>query len=102
MIGVPPTAGFLSKWFILSGAMQSANWTAVAVIVISTLLNACYFLPIVFRAFFRMPDAKGHEHDHGEAPWPIVVALTATSAGTVAMFLFPEIPYALAQRMLAR
>ena len=48
MIGLPPTAGFLGKWFILIGAMQTANWLAVAVIVVSTLLNAGYFLPIVY------------------------------------------------------
>ena len=55
MIGIPPTAGFLGKWFILTGAMQTANWIAVGVIIVSTLLNAGYFLPIVFRAFFREP-----------------------------------------------
>ena len=60
MIGVPPTAGFLGKWFILTGAMQTANWLAVAVIILSTLLNAGYFLPIVFRAFFREPSHHGH------------------------------------------
>jgi multicomponent Na+:H+ antiporter subunit D len=100
MIGVPPTAGFLGKWFILMGAMQTANWVAVAVIILSTLLNAAYFLPIVFRAFFRAP--AGHAHKSGEAPWPIVAALTVTAAGTVLMFFFPGIPYALAQLMIAR
>jgi multicomponent Na+:H+ antiporter subunit D len=101
MIGLPPTAGFLGKWFMLAGAMQTANWLAVAVIVISTVLNAAYFLPIVFRAFFREP-APGHEYEAGEAPWPIVVALTATSAGTVLLFMAPDIPHALAQSMIAR
>ena len=100
MIGVPPTAGFLGKWFILAGAMQTANWVAVAVIILSTLLNAAYFLPIVFRAFFRAPAA--HAHKSGEAPWPIVAALTVTAAGTVLMFFSPGIPYALAQLMIAR
>jgi multicomponent Na+:H+ antiporter subunit D len=100
MIGVPPTAGFLGKWFILAGAMQTANWVAVAVIILRTLLNAAYFLPIVFRAFFRAP--AGHNHKSGEAPWPIVAALTVTAAGVVLMFLSPEIPYALAQLMIAR
>jgi multicomponent Na+:H+ antiporter subunit D len=100
MIGVPPTAGFLGKWFILAGAMQTANWVAVAVIILSTLLNAAYFLPIVFRAFFRAP--AGDEHKPSEAPWPIVAALTVTAAGTVLMFFAPEIPYALAQLMIAR
>jgi len=102
MIGLPPTAGFLGKWFILTGAMQTANWLAVAVIILSTLLNAGYFLPIVFRAFFCEPAGHGHEHKSGEAPWPIVAALTATAAGTVLLFLWPEIPYALARSMIER
>jgi multicomponent Na+:H+ antiporter subunit D len=101
MIGLPPTAGFLGKWFMLTGAMQTANWLAVGVIVLSTLLNAAYFLPIVFRAFFLKPP-DDHGHATGEAPWPIVVALTATASGTVLLFLMPEIPYALAKMMSAR
>jgi len=102
MIGVPPTAGFLGKWFILGGAMQAANWLAVAVIFVSTILNAAYFLPIVYRAFFCEPAGDGHGHKAGEAPWPIVVALTVTAAGTVLMFLFPDIPFALAESMSGR
>ncbi len=99
MIGLPPTAGFLGKWFILTGAMQTANWIAVGVIVISTVLNAGYFLPIVFRAFFREAPAG---HEHGEAPWPIVLALTITATATVLLFLAPQIPFALANLMTAR
>jgi multicomponent Na+:H+ antiporter subunit D len=102
MIGIPPTAGFLGKWFMLSGAMQSANWLAVCVIVLSTLLNAGYFLPIVFRAFLREPVGDEFGHGAGEAPWPIVLALTATASATVLMFFFPEIPFALAQQMVGR
>ena len=89
MIGVPPTAGFLGKWFIVTGAMQTANWLALGVIVASTVLNAAYFLPIVYRAFFRdPPSAAGHGHGHetGEAPWPIVLALAMTAAGTIVLF----------------
>jgi multicomponent Na+:H+ antiporter subunit D len=97
MIGLPPTAGFLGKWFILGGAMQTANWLAVAVIMLSTLLNAAYFLPIVYRAFFRDPPEEDRHGKSGEAPWPIVLALTATAAGAVLMFFFPEVPYALAR-----
>jgi multicomponent Na+:H+ antiporter subunit D len=106
MIGIPPTAGFLGKWFILSGAMQSANWIAVAVIVVSTILNAGYFLPIVFRAFFRDGAAVGDQlhasHASGEAPWPIVLALTTTAAATVLLFLAPDAALGLAQLMIGR
>jgi multicomponent Na+:H+ antiporter subunit D len=102
MVGLPPTAGFLGKWFILTGAMQTANWLAVSVIVASTLLNAGYFLPIVFRAFFREPPGDGHGSKSGEAPWPMVLALTATAAGSMLMFFVPGIPYALATLMMGR
>lgn len=102
MIGVPPTAGFVSKWFMLSGAMTSANWVAVGVIFLSTMLNAAYFLPIIYRAFMADPDApKKGETVHGEAPFPIVLALTATGLGTLAMFFFPDIPYELASQLVA-
>ena len=103
MIGVPPTVGFVGKWFILSGAMTSQNWIAVAIIVISTMLNAAYFLPIVFNAFFRAPDNPGgKDHEHGEAPWPMVLALTATAIGTLALFFFPDVPFTLAAMLVAR
>ncbi len=106
MIGVPPTAGFLGKWFILGGAMQSANWLALGVIVVSTLLNAAYFLPIVFRAFFRDPPvtatADPHAHGSGEAPWPMVLALLVTAAATIVLFFWPDVPFALANLLIGR
>lgn len=104
MIGLPPTAGFLGKWFILLGAMQTANWLAVGVIVASTVLNAGYFLPIVFRAFFREPAciAAAHDEHVGEAPWPIVLVLTATALATIALFFLADIPLALAHLMIGR
>jgi multicomponent Na+:H+ antiporter subunit D len=100
MIGLPPAAGFVSKWYILSGAMANAQWLAVAVIVVSTALNAGYLLPIVHRAFFRAPPSEDASHPHGEAPLAIVIALTLTAAGTVALFFAPELPLALARQML--
>ena len=96
MIGLPPTAGFISKWFILSGAMSAGQWLAVAVIVASTLLNAGYFLPIVFRAFFR--PAAGE--NHGEAPQMMLAALLFTACATVAMFFFSDLPLLLARRLV--
>ncbi|HYD06073.1 MAG TPA: proton-conducting transporter membrane subunit [Reyranella sp.] len=101
MIGLPPTAGFLGKWFILGAAVQSSNWLAVGVICISTGLTASYFLPIVYRAFFRpFVPAHGDGHHHDEAPWPIVLALTATAVATLLLFLWPEIPFRLAASMM--
>jgi multicomponent Na+:H+ antiporter subunit D len=95
MIGLPPAAGFVSKWYIVSGAYAAEHWLALGVIIASTLLNAGYFLPIVYRAFFR--DAGG-EH-HGEAHWTMVVALVATAALTVVMFFWADLPLALARSL---
>lgn len=91
MIGVPPTAGFLSKWYILQGAFSIESWFAVGVIIISTLLNAGYFLPIIYAAFFR--ETKGNKPAvYKEAPLPIVLALSFTALMTLILFLFPTVP----------
>jgi len=87
MIGVPPTGGFVSKWFILAGAFQADNYVAIFTIITSTVLNAAYFLPIVFIAWFGR-EAEGSGPDHGEAPLPIIIALTTTAALTILFFLF--------------
>ncbi len=99
MIGLPPAAGFISKWYMLQGAVSGAHWNAVAVIAMSTLLNAAYFLPIVYRAFFAGPAAG--EAVHGEAPPLMVAALCITAAATVLLFFFPDVPLALARLMMA-
>ncbi|MBL4758736.1 MAG: monovalent cation/H+ antiporter subunit D family protein [Rhizobiales bacterium] len=105
MIGLPPTAGFLGKWFMLQGAMDTGQWVAVGIIVVSTILNAGYFLPVIVSAFLRPvdPDAAKDKEiitDHGEAPLGIVIALTMTAAGTVLLFLFPGPLYELASAMV--
>lgn len=103
MIGVPPAAGFLSKWYILMGAFETDKLLAVAVIIGSTLLSAAYFLPIVYAAFFK-PEKKDPDHpiEHGEAPWPMVVAIVLTASFTILVFLFHQVPLDLAQQMVRR
>jgi multicomponent Na+:H+ antiporter subunit D len=87
MIGVPPTGGFVSKWYILAGAFQDDNYIALATIILSTALNAAYFLPIIYMAWFmREEEAPGKEH--GEAPWPAVLALALTALLTIGFFFF--------------
>jgi multicomponent Na+:H+ antiporter subunit D len=86
MIGVPPTAGFVSKWFIIAGAFQLDNYFVLVVLILSTALNAGYFLPIIFNAFFKPEDVK--LKDHGEAPFSMVVALCVTASLTLLFFFF--------------
>ncbi len=112
MIGLPPTAGFVSKWYLLGAAWETESSFVVTIIILSTLLNAGYFLPIVYRAWFRAPakpvqhhddaadglfgdaddhsTAHAHHGEHGEAPWPMVVALCLTAAATVAFFFYAD------------
>jgi len=94
MIGVPPAAGFISKWYILVSAFETEQIVAVGVIIISTLLNAAYFIPVVYAAFFRTP-ATAQTPSHGEAPFPIVLALTITASLVVLLFLFPGVTLSL-------
>ncbi len=88
MIGVPPTGGFVSKWFILAGAFQTDNYVALFTIILSTALNAAYFLPVVFAAWFGR-EAPGQK-PHGEAPFPIVLALSLTALATLGFFFFNQ------------
>ncbi len=97
MIGLPPFAGFVSKWYMVAGALQAQHWAALGVIVASTLLNAGYFLPILYRAFFH---PVGDSRPHGEAPWTMVAALVTTAALTVLMFFWAELPLALARSLV--
>ena len=87
MIGVPPTGGFVSKWYILAGAFEANNYIALFTIIASTALNAAYFLPIVYLAWFA-PENTPPARPHGEAPWPSVLALSLTAALTIIFFLF--------------
>jgi len=90
MIGIPPLAGFLSKWYLLLGAWQADHLMAMLIITVSTLLNAAYFAPILYVAWFRRPNpAVG---DHGEAPLAIVISLAISAMLTLSLFLWVEAP----------
>lgn len=98
LIGIPPSIGFVSKWFMVNGAIGNQQYMATAVFLLSTLLNAAYFLPIVHRAFFRKEADDGHA-SHGEAPLASVIALVTTAVLTVALFFFSDVLLALARQV---
>lgn len=100
MIGIPPLVGIISKWYLLMGAFQAEQLLAVFVVLLSTLLNTAYFMPIVYRAYFVKEEAGGA--DHGEAPLPIVAALTITGFLTVGLFFYPNIPFELVKMIEVR
>ncbi|HEY5701760.1 MAG TPA: monovalent cation/H+ antiporter subunit D family protein [Gammaproteobacteria bacterium] len=102
MVGLPPTAGFVSKWYILMAAMEAEQLVVVGVIFASTLLNAAYFLPVVYKAFFRAApvSGRGDVHDaHGEAPLAVVAAMVVTAIGTLMLFFIPDLTIPLARQL---
>ena len=89
MIGVPPVAGFVSKWYMVNGALTDGHYVLMASLLASTILNAAYFTPIVYKAFFEEP-APGVDLEHAtEAPWSMVVPLCFTAAVSVFLGFYP-------------
>ena len=99
MIGVPPTAGFVSKWYILAGAFQADSYLALATIIASTALNAAYFLPIVYLAWFGKDNTPAGQ-EHGEAPLAAVLATAVTAALTIAFFVYSAPVYELESQLV--
>jgi multicomponent Na+:H+ antiporter subunit D len=58
MIGLPPTAGFFSKWYLITGAVEAHAWFFVAALVLSSLLTAVYFFRVIELAYLRQPEAE--------------------------------------------
>ena len=90
-IGLPPFAGAWSKYYLVLGSLDEGDYAVLAVLLVSSLLNALYFLPIVVRAFFPTggeprPVAGGI----AEAPKLQLVAISITALGTVALFAYPQ------------
>lgn len=90
MIGVPPVAGFVSKWFLAVGAMQLKSAGILTVLLVSSILNAGYFVPIFIRAFFPRNGA-GATLPYAEASPYMVVPLFLTSVLSVLFGLYPDL-----------
>lgn len=84
MIGLPPTAGFVTKWYLSIGGLQTGAGWVVAVLAVSTLLNAAYFLPPVYRAWMRPARDEGPPQgaERGRA-WLLVAPAGITAAATI-------------------
>jgi multicomponent Na+:H+ antiporter subunit D len=90
-IGVPSMAGFISKWYLAIGTIETENWTLLGVLLTSTLLNVAYFGPVVYQAVFGSPPVAHGEHDDvREAPYAVLIPLLITAAATVLLGLFPD------------
>jgi multicomponent Na+:H+ antiporter subunit D len=90
MIGVPPVCGFVSKWFMANGAVEIGKIGLLLTLLASTILNASYFTPVIFRAFFYKPAEGIDLAQYKEAPLVMVVPLCLTAAISVFLGLYPE------------
>ena len=79
MIGLPPVAGFISKWYLGLGAVEAGSYWIILVLLASSAMNAAYFLPIVYRAWFCEP-----EHE-------VVPRLRSGRLETQALLLIPVV-----------
>lgn len=96
MIGLPPMAGFASKWYLGVGALESGAGWVVPVLLASSVLNAAYFLPILHTAWFRDPDVRWDDVGRGrwlEADWKLLVPAISTAAVTLGAGLFASAPW---------
>jgi len=65
MVGLPPLAGFFSKWYLALGTIDNSNWLFLAVILISSLLNAVYFFRILEKVYMKNPSKGQKEPSDG-------------------------------------
>ena len=90
IIGLPPAGGFISKWYMVLGASGSENQWVLLIYLTSTLLNAFYFLPIIYKAFF-MTNADG-DFSSGikEAPLFCFIPPVITAIITLLLLVNPQ------------
>ncbi len=100
IIGVPPTGGTWSKWFLLMGTLDSAQWFLMAALMISSLLNIAYLLPIPFRAFVPRHKMPHDGFQIKEAPLPSLLALSLTALACLILFVYPQPLYELVTSIL--
>jgi multicomponent Na+:H+ antiporter subunit D len=84
MIGIPPTAGFFSKWYLLLGALEVSNPWFVAVVLVSSLMNAVYFFRILENLYAK-PSAKETGVTVQDAPTAMLVPTVILALALLAL-----------------
>ena len=95
VVGVPPLGGSWSKWYLALGALDAGQILFVAVLMISSLLNIAYLVPIPIRAFFSKPADGSAPPSFHEAPALCVAALSLTALGCIVLFFLADDVYRL-------
>lgn len=96
MIGAPPIAGFVTKWYLGLGALGAGQGWVVFVLAASSLLNAAYFLPILHAAWFREPPPdwpEARDFGHKETAWALLIPPLLTAAMALGAGLLASLPF---------
>jgi len=104
VIGLPPTGGLISKFYLVTGAMDAGQTALLVVFLISTILNAAYLLPIGYRAFFPKDPELAKQpfswKNTEEASWQCITPLSITAVLAFILFVKPQILLQLAGLMV--
>lgn len=94
LIGIPPTSGFISKWYLAQGALSAGvgafGWVGPAVLLVSALLTAGYLLPVTMKGFFPGEAAKETALAKAEPPLKMLVPLAVLAALAVLLGICPN------------
>ncbi len=93
VIGLPPTGGFYSKWNLIMGTLDAKQAVFMVVLLVSSFLNAFYFLPIVYKGYFKKYENEDENTPVAvqEANWCLVVPLMVTAAVSILLFFYPTV-----------
>ncbi len=92
MVGIIPINGFQSKWYLLQGSLAAGHPEIIAVLLLSALLNAMYFFPIIGAAFFYGDGSWQRERLSDGLVWPpVLTALLCLVLGLLPALFLPAI-----------
>ena len=90
MIGAPPVAGFITKWNLLIGSVEAHQLGILLILIASTILNAAYFLPVTYKAFFGKRPAGEQFQGIKEAPLSMLIPILIACGVSVIIGIFPN------------
>jgi len=90
VVGLPPCGGFISKWYLVLGTIEAGQIAFLFVLLSSSFLNAAYFFPVFYNAFFCSPEEMLFEDKVDEAPIWCVVPLVITAGISIVLFFYPQ------------
>lgn len=101
MVGLPLFSGFISKWYLALGSIEAGMPMFVGLIILSGLLNASYFLPIVWQAFFVVDEHEPRSFTLDRIPFSMSASLVVLAVAVVYFGIHPDFPLELAQKAVS-